>query len=86
MGPTGTNDKLNDNLMFSCCCAKIDWTWTTVCGCHRGGWKCDQTCLEQALTDESLYYPMGTVSVFLWLGLMSSFSARFFFLGFSLFF
>ncbi|KAN0092932.1 Alpha/Beta hydrolase fold [Tylopilus felleus] len=60
MGPTGTNDKLNDNLMFSCCCAKIDWTWTTVCGCHRGGWKCDQTCLEQALTDESLYYPMGT--------------------------
>lgn len=41
-GPTVKKDKLNDNLLFSCCCARVDWTWTTVCGCYRGGWKCDQ--------------------------------------------
>ena len=39
-------NKFNDNLLFSCCCARIDWTWTTVCGCYRGGWKCHQNCLE----------------------------------------
>jgi len=60
-GPTAKKDKLNDNLLFSCCCAKIDWTWTTVCTCHRGGWKCDQRCLERALVDDtSLFYPVGT--------------------------
>ncbi|KIM40554.1 hypothetical protein M413DRAFT_445993 [Hebeloma cylindrosporum] len=59
-GPTAKRDKLNDNLLFSCCCARIDWTWTTVCGCYRGGWKCDQTCLEDALASESLFYPIGT--------------------------
>lgn len=60
-GPTGKKDRLNDNLLFSCCCARIDWTWTSVCGCHRGGWKCDQTCLGQALMADSLFYPIGTV-------------------------
>ncbi|KAH7930159.1 alpha/beta-hydrolase [Leucogyrophana mollusca] len=59
-GPTAKKDKLNDNLLFSCCCARIDWTWTTVCGCYRGGWKCDQNCLEDALIEDSLFYPIGT--------------------------
>ncbi|KAI0783980.1 alpha/beta-hydrolase [Irpex lacteus] len=59
-GPTTTKDKFNDNLLFSCCCARIDWTWTTVCDCYRSGWKCDQGCLEQALIDESLFYTIGT--------------------------
>ncbi|KAF9562000.1 alpha/beta-hydrolase [Agrocybe pediades] len=59
-GPTAKKDKLNDNLLFSCCCARVDWTWTTVCGCYRGGWKCDQTCLEDALISDSLFYPIGT--------------------------
>lgn len=63
-GPTAKKDKQNDNLLFSCCCAHVDWTWTTVCDCHRGGWKCDQTCLEKALITESLFYPIGTVSLF----------------------
>ncbi|KAI0833628.1 alpha/beta-hydrolase [Trametes gibbosa] len=59
-GPTAKKDKFNDNLLFSCCCARVDWTWTTVCGCYRGGWKCDQNCLEEALVEESLFYPIGT--------------------------
>ncbi|KAF7374511.1 hypothetical protein MSAN_00335700 [Mycena sanguinolenta] len=59
-GPTAKKDKLNDNLLFSCCCARVDWTWTAVCGCHRGGWKCDQNCLESALIEDSLFYPVGT--------------------------
>lgn len=61
-GPTTRKDKLNDNLLFSCCCARVDWTWTTVCGCYRGGWKCDQDCVEKALIEDSLFYPIGTVS------------------------
>jgi hypothetical protein len=32
-----------------------------VCGCHRGGWKCDQDCVEEALIEDSLFYPIGTV-------------------------
>jgi lipase ATG15 len=59
-GPTTKKDKINDNLLFSCCCASVDWTWTTVCGCHRGGWKCDLDCLEEALIEDSLFYPIGT--------------------------
>ncbi|KAF8223862.1 alpha/beta-hydrolase [Tricholoma matsutake] len=58
-GPTGKKDKVNDNLLFSCCCARIDWTWTTVCGCYRSGWKCDQDCLQDALMDDNLFYPIG---------------------------
>lgn len=26
-GPTAKQDKLNDNMMFSCCCAKSSWEW-----------------------------------------------------------
>jgi lipase ATG15 len=60
-GPTAKKDRLNDNILFSCCCARIDWTWTTVCGCYRSGWKCHQNCLEKALADETLFYPIGVV-------------------------
>ncbi|KAJ7649883.1 alpha/beta-hydrolase [Roridomyces roridus] len=52
-GPTAKKDKLNDNLLFSCCCARVDWTWTT-------GWKCDTECVEQALIEDSLFYPVAT--------------------------
>lgn len=61
-GPTVKKDKINDNLLFSCCCARIDWSWTTVCGCYRNGWKCNQVCLERALIKDSLFYPIGTAS------------------------
>ncbi|KAF8320067.1 alpha/beta-hydrolase [Clavulina sp. PMI_390] len=59
-GPTSKKDKLNDNLLWSCCCARVDWTWTTVCGCYSGPNKCDANCLEDAMTEESLFYPVGT--------------------------
>ncbi|QRV75775.1 Lipase (class 3) [Ceratobasidium sp. AG-Ba] len=52
-------DRLNDNLLFSCCCAKVDWTWGGVCGCYSGGNRCDQSCLEESLADESLFYHVG---------------------------
>jgi len=61
-GPTAEKDRMNDNLLFSCCCARINWSWKTVCDCYRGGWKCNQDCLETALIEESLFYPIGTVS------------------------
>ncbi|KAJ7084601.1 Alpha/Beta hydrolase protein [Mycena belliarum] len=59
-GPTKKKDKLNDNLLFSCCCARVGPTWYTVCDCYAGGDKCDQTCVETALVDDSLFYPIGT--------------------------
>ncbi|KAJ7582006.1 Alpha/Beta hydrolase protein [Mycena floridula] len=59
-GPTTRKDKINDNLLFSCCCAKVGPTWSTVCGCHQGGWKCDLGCLEESLVEDSLFYGVGT--------------------------
>ncbi|KAJ7347021.1 Alpha/Beta hydrolase protein [Mycena albidolilacea] len=58
-GPTKKRDKLNDNLLFSCCCARVGPTWSTVCNCYSGGDKCDQNCLENALLGDSLYYQIG---------------------------
>ncbi|KAG5437261.1 hypothetical protein PCANB_001054 [Pneumocystis canis] len=53
---TGTRDKVNDNLLFSCCCGRISWTWSPVCDCFSGSYSCDQKCLEQELLQESHYY------------------------------
>jgi hypothetical protein len=63
-GPTVQKDKLNDNLLFSCCCARVGPTWSPVCDCYTGSYRCDQTCLERALIDESLFYPIGIVNLF----------------------
>ena len=60
-GPTVRKDKLNDNLLFSCCCARVDWSWSAVCGCYGGGWKCDKDCVQESLAEDSLFYPVGTV-------------------------
>ncbi|PFH53533.1 hypothetical protein AMATHDRAFT_137254 [Amanita thiersii Skay4041] len=59
-GPTTHKDKVNDNLLFSCCCARVGPTWSTVCDCYSGNYRCDQTCVEQSLIDDSLFYPIGT--------------------------
>ncbi|TFK54757.1 alpha/beta-hydrolase [Heliocybe sulcata] len=60
-GPTSKLDKYNDNLLFSCCCARVDisWVFKTVCGCYRCGWKCDSGCLSEAVAQDSLFYSVG---------------------------
>ncbi|KAF8447897.1 alpha/beta-hydrolase [Boletus edulis BED1] len=63
-GPTSKKDKLNDNLLFSCCCARVDisWAFSTVCDCydwsafHR---RCDDPCLSAALIKDNLFYSAG---------------------------
>ncbi|KAH9981326.1 Alpha/Beta hydrolase protein [Lactifluus volemus] len=60
-GPTSKKDKYNDNLLFSCCCARVDFSWafSTVCDCFTGHWTCDNTCLTRALIEDSLFYSVG---------------------------
>jgi len=61
-GPTVGKDKKNDNLLFSCCCARVGPTWSPVCNCYEGGYRCETDCVEEALKDEGLFYPFGLVS------------------------
>ncbi|KAI0031841.1 alpha/beta-hydrolase [Vararia minispora EC-137] len=60
-GPTSHKDKFNDNLLFSCCCARVDFSWVfhQVCNCYAHSWRCDSTCLSEALIEESLFYTVG---------------------------
>ncbi|KAM3431781.1 hypothetical protein NHJ13734_007139 [Beauveria thailandica] len=54
---TTTNDKTNDNLYFSCCCAQQgQWTWHQVCDCASGTYQCNNTCVTEALWEENRYY------------------------------
>ena len=54
---TTTNDKVNDNLFFSCCCGQQGaWTWHQVCDCATGTYTCNNTCVVQALREENRYY------------------------------
>lgn len=68
-GGTVSMDKYIDNMMFSCCCARVGISWIPVCGCYLGGdnigleeghsssGRCNQTCLEVELReDENSYY------------------------------
>ncbi|KAF9191400.1 putative lipase atg15 [Haplosporangium sp. Z 767] len=55
-GGTAARDKINDNLLFSCCCAKVDRTWRAVCDCNTGGYQCDQTCIENSVNSDDAYY------------------------------
>lgn len=50
--------------MFSCCCARVDITWIfrTVCDCYTKSRQCDDTCLSNALIEDSLFYSSGVVS------------------------
>ncbi|KAJ3569308.1 hypothetical protein NP233_g5149 [Leucocoprinus birnbaumii] len=59
-GGTVKKDKKNDNLLFSCCCARVGWSWTPVCDCYRGNNKCNEDCVQEALTADGLFYPIGT--------------------------
>jgi len=52
-----TQDKYNDNLMFSCCCASVDRKWTPVCECASLlDYTCSSSCLERAANDPNTYY------------------------------
>lgn len=53
-----------DNLLFSCCCARVGWTWHTVCDCYddhgKDGQTCSSSCLTKALIKRSFFYPATT--------------------------
>ncbi|KAI9750590.1 MAG: putative lipase atg15 [Lichina confinis] len=54
---TETNDKVNDNLFFSCCCGQQgNFLWRQVCSCASTTYTCNQTCLGTALREENRYY------------------------------
>lgn len=53
---TATQDKVNDNLLFSCCCARVGYLWTTVCDCYEKTYTCNQDCLERELMRKDRYY------------------------------
>ena len=54
---TTSNDKINDNLFFSCCCAQQgQWTWHQVCDCATSTYSCNNTCVIKALREENKYY------------------------------
>ncbi|KAI9243916.1 Alpha/Beta hydrolase protein [Phascolomyces articulosus] len=55
--PTGERDKQNDNMLFSCCCARVSRMWQPVCDCYEGNsYRCESHCLEKALLEQELYY------------------------------
>lgn len=57
---TTTNDKINDNLFFSCCCGQQgQWSWTKVCDCATGTYSCNNTCVREELFSEDRYYTAG---------------------------
>lgn len=54
---TTTNDKLNDNLYFSCCCGQGgSYLWREVCDCQKSAYTANSTCIVEALNDENRYY------------------------------
>ncbi|CAO3590561.1 unnamed protein product [Absidia cylindrospora] len=56
-GPTGEKDRINDNMLFSCCCARISRAWTPVCECYQGNeYICQLNCLEKSILNTEFYY------------------------------
>lgn len=56
-GGTAINDKINDNTLFSCCCARVGYWWTPVCDCYAGtAYTCNDTCVVDAIYGENMYY------------------------------
>ncbi|KAF4964453.1 hypothetical protein FSARC_7639 [Fusarium sarcochroum] len=57
-GDTTTKDKINDNLLFSCCCAQQGhWTWRQVCDCATDSHVYNATCVVGNLRQRDKYYP-----------------------------
>ncbi|KAL3474900.1 Alpha/Beta hydrolase protein [Aspergillus californicus] len=54
---TTTNDKINDNLFFSCCCGQGgSYLWRQVCDCQESAFNANLTCITEAMNDENRYY------------------------------
>lgn len=54
---TTTNDKVNDNLFFSCCCGQGgQYLWKQVCDCKTSAFTCNSTCVVKALKEKNRYY------------------------------
>lgn len=54
---TTTNDKINDNLFFGCCCGEGGhFLWRAACSCKTSTFTCNRTCVVDALKSESRYY------------------------------
>jgi len=54
---TTGNDKTNDNLFASCCCAQGGpYFWKRVCDCQTSTYTCNNTCLTKSLREKSHYY------------------------------
>lgn len=60
--PSWESDRFMDNFMFSCCCARVDVSWRTVCGCYAGynseaqTSQCSASCLKDTMPTEDSYY------------------------------
>jgi lipase ATG15 len=54
--PTSDKDQLMDNLMFSCCCARVNSRWDEVCDCFQKENECSQGCLYRTMQNDSLSY------------------------------
>ncbi|TPX36014.1 hypothetical protein SmJEL517_g01757 [Synchytrium microbalum] len=55
-GPTSKRDKYNDNMMFSCCCAKVDRSWTPICDCCQDSTTCSVSCVQKQANFADSYY------------------------------
>lgn len=52
-----SNDKLNDNLLFSCCCGQGGrWLWHQVCSCQTDYHVGNSTCLTEEIRRKTRYY------------------------------
>jgi lipase ATG15 len=56
-----SNDRINDNILFSCCCADQrpdPYPYGPVCGCRSDTYTCNGTCITQELGQKDRYYPV----------------------------
>lgn len=45
-----------DNMMFSCCCAKASWEWKAICDCPLSTKQCSLSCLLKESNFDRSYY------------------------------
>lgn len=53
------NDRLNDNILFSCCCGEQrpdPYPYGPYCGCRDDVYSCNSTCLTQEIAQADRYY------------------------------